>query len=302
MTLSVVVITPQLAFAGADRRYSDVEALRDFKAAKICALDTADGYGLITFAGAGARASKTPFELSDWITHVLRGSGRTLDQSLHAIAKAATEQKLHTYDKGGHAFGFAGFRKGKMCLQIITSQPQLFSMPAKGKAVQLQVPHSLEPFQVININILPSRKALGFLIGSGAKHLTGGTILNLSRQARRANSKEIAGDRWAIMWAYINRLVARRESSVGPEAMCAWRFKGGGGAHIAFAADGSRERNSGSMPSVLHGLPFSDIADSLMAHFATHAAKDSSNPMPEFNQEILDKLMAGVSFEPKTKF
>lgn len=303
MTLAVVVVTPQLAFAGADRKYSGVAALSEFKAAKICSLETTDARGLITFAGVGARAGAEPLELSEWVTHVLRGHKRTLDQSLHTIAAAATEQKLHRLVEG-HAFGFAGFVEGKMSLQTVTSRPDLFSIPVTGKPKKLDVPPSpsQSPFRVIRFNIPQNQRVLGILLGSGTRYVRGRVFLDFSRQASRASSKEVAGQRWAAMWSRLNRQVAMREVTVGAETMCAWRYAGGGGSHISYAADGSREKQSGMIPAVGQGMPISDIVGRLFGYFQEQMSDDPKDGFPEMNQEITDKLLRGISMNPRRKF
>lgn len=301
MTLAVVMVTPQVAFAGADRRYSGVEAVKDFKAIKICSLETTDAHGLLTFAGIGARASREPFELSEWVTHVLRGYKRTLDESLQAIAQAATEQRMHLMVPG-HAFAFGGFKDRAVTLQIVTSQTALFSMETSGKSTKLEVPGEARPFRVINLNFPHRQKVAVLMLGSGAPHVNAKRLIDLARQGRRARTKEEGGARIGSLWAWINRKVSMRQADVGPECICAWRYRDGGGNHVAYAADGTREANTGMMPAVGQGMPISDIVGRLFEHMQGQLAALAEGREIEMNQEITDRLMEGLSMKPRTKF
>lgn len=187
-----------------------------------------------------------------------------------------------------------------MALQIVTSAAELFSRDDTGKSTKIDTPVSSAPFRVFNINIPQDRKVLAIILGSGASFVQPRTFIDLSRQARRASKKEIAGERWALMWSWINRRVARLEPTVGPEVMCAWRYSGGGGSHFSYDASGSRENDSGIIPSVGQGMPVSEIAERLMRHMMS--GNGPMDTMREMNQEIPDKLMDGLETNPKTKF
>jgi hypothetical protein len=108
MTFALAMVTPRLAFVAADRRYSGAAGIKNFEGTKLVRLDTSDGHGVITYAGVGARVASRPFEISEWIEKVLRGSNRTLDQSLRVIAEASFEQRLHQL-ADGHTFAYAGY-------------------------------------------------------------------------------------------------------------------------------------------------------------------------------------------------
>lgn len=306
MTLAIAVVTPKFAFVGADRRYSGVDSLQDFNAMKVCSLETSDSHGLITYAGAGARAGRVPLELSQWVTNVLRGHSRTLDQSLHAIAHAAGEQNLHKY---GHGFGFAGFRDGSMSLQTVTSLPELYSLPVAGKPTKLALPPIDAPFRVINLEIPPSQQVCGIFFGSGAHHVSAKKLLDISRWSRPASTNDEAARRWAYLWAQINVAVAKKETTVGPKSVCAWRHREGGGGHLAFASDGTQEPMSGNMPTVANGIPVSDIADVFFGPMMDQLREDPDKALAMMdemfsgpNHETAEELLKKIPTEPKTKF
>lgn len=298
MTLAIAVVTPEFAFAAADRRYSGGGAEPSFKAVKICSITTTDGQGLITFAGAGARMHRTPFELSQWITHVLRGFKRTLNQSLTEIATAATEQGLQKLAGGEHAFAFAGFVNGKMALQLVTSNPRLVSIPMRGKPNKVQV-HGLltAPFNVINFDIPLNKPVTLIQLGSGATLVAPRTIFDVSRQARRAGDRKASAQRWATLWAQVNRTVASREQTVSPEVVCAWTFKDGDGGQAFYAADGSREQNTFALPFVADGMPIGDIIDRVIAHVISKS--DWVATVRDLNQK---EILKGLPEKPNKKF
>ena len=120
MTFALAMATPRIAFVAADRLYSGVDSMKGFAATKLAMLETSDGQGIITYAGAGARSGSKPFEVNGWIERVLRGANRTQDQTLQEIAAAAEEQGLHQHAPG-HTFGYAGFIDGRARVSAITS-------------------------------------------------------------------------------------------------------------------------------------------------------------------------------------
>lgn len=302
MTLAIAAVTRELAFVGADRRYSGVGALRSFKAVKVCALETSDASGLLTFAGVGARARAKPFELSDWLTQVLRGVIRTLDESLHQIALAATEQRLHSLVEG-HAFAFAGFKEGQRSLQLVTSNPELYAIPLVGQVAKLELGAFDAPFKVVNVDVSAVRGVRSIVLGSGVPFLPVRMIIEADRMARRAATKEKVGERWAHLWSHINRVVANREPTVGRETICAWRHRGGGGSHFELDSRGRLERSSSrALPSVRQGLAISEISDRLLDHLLKRLETHPGDPHGDMSDEVVDRLMQGLSTAPDTTF
>jgi hypothetical protein len=163
-----------------------------------------------------------------------------------------------------------------------------------GRRSKLQVPGEALPFKVLNIDFPHSQRVSAFMLGSGAPHLGVKLVMDLARQGRRARTKEEGALRIAPLWAWINRQVSLRQADVGPECVCAWRYHDGGGAHIEYAEDGTRDAPAGVLPGVGQGMPISDIVGRLWEHMQQHGIN--------LDRETAERLMEGISMRPRTKF
>jgi hypothetical protein len=123
MTFVIAMTSPAAVIVAADRRYTGVASVADYRGTKMCRLLTDDAHGIIAYAGAGIRVNPPPgepLELSLWIERLLQGSIRTFDQSMNMISVAATQQRLRGYDPN-HSFMFAGFLDGRPIIETLTA-------------------------------------------------------------------------------------------------------------------------------------------------------------------------------------
>ncbi|RWO57171.1 hypothetical protein [Mesorhizobium sp.] len=193
MTFAFAFVTRRLAFVAADRRLSGAPDAHGLLATKLCSLETSDGQGFITYAGAGARSGRKPFEVSEWIERVLRGANRTLNQTLLEIAAAAEEQRLDSH-AAGHTFGYAGFVDGKPRLHAITSRDEM-RMRVKDKNSPVDTGGHTR-FRVMNFNLSDRVNNFALALGSGAQHFPPHAIMQMmARQSAKARTKEVAADR-----------------------------------------------------------------------------------------------------------
>lgn len=307
MTLAISIVTRRLAFVAADRRYSGVASLNSFLANKVCRLETSDAQGLLTFAGVGARAIKgQPFELGDWVTNVLRGHNRSLDQSLEVLRAAATSQRL-TSHAAGHTFVFSGFKdKQTPILRVITALDQL--QMVEFSRAETRTTHALagDNFRTANIEI-GKRKLTTFVAGSGGPLLKVSDLRSLVRHILRAPTKEAEVQRLCALTTDVIRNVSSVESTVGPEVTCAWVFQEGGGAHATYDAQGKRDNSSGMLPSVTQGMPITDmmrlIGPMMMEHMNKFmdASERGETPPPPDDAEM-NRLLATIDYTPREKF
>jgi len=307
MTFAFAFVSRRVAFVAADRRLSGVRAANGHLATKLFSLETSDGQGIMTYAGAGARmvAGRKPFEISEWIERVLQGANRTLDQTLHEIAAAAEEQGLDGHAPG-HTFGYAGFVDGKPRLHAITSRDQM----------QIRVKNGTSPldtrgqkrFQVMNFDIGDRTKRFGLALGSGAQHFPSHEVMQMmTRQSDKARTKEVAADRLSAWFIHINREISAKEpATVGPEAICAWKYAGGGGAHAAYEATGQRSRDTGMLPNISRGFPLNQLLrpmwEQMQLRLKGWKAGDPP-PIPSAEDlEELSKIGGSIDTTPKRKF
>ncbi|MER9080619.1 hypothetical protein [Mesorhizobium sp. M0895] len=304
MTFAFAVVTPRVAFVAADRLYSGVSSMKGFAATKIASLETADGHGFITYAGAGARSGSKPFEVSEWIERVLRGADRTLDQSLQEIAAAAEEQGLNKHAPG-HTFGYVGFIGGKAQASAITSLDQTRMQGETGTSVVNA--KGTTKFRVVNFNLGLRVHHFGIALGSGAQHFPPFADLKMiARQASRAKTKEAAAKRLSAWFVRLNREIsAKQPATVGPEALCAWTFAEGGGAHSAYEANGRRSRNTGMLPTISKGFPLNQLLGPIWEHMQKQLIgwnPGDPPPAPLQDQDELDAISRAIDNRPQRKF
>lgn len=303
MTFALAMVTARVAFVGADRLYSGVDSMKSFAATKIARLETADGHGFITYAGAGARSGSKPFEVCEWIEGVLRGANRTLDQTLREIAAAAEEQGFDKHAPG-HTFGYVGFIDGKARVAAITSLDQM-QMRLETGASTIDTKGQTK-FRVMDLKLGPRVYSFGIALGSGAPHFLPVTIMQtMTRQAARARTKERAADRLCAWFVRMNREISAKEpATVGPQALCAWAYREGGGAHSAYDADGCRINNTSMLPLISKGFPMNQVLGPLWEHvqrqMATGWKTGEAPPVP--SQEELNAITRSIDDRPKRKF
>ncbi|MER9316977.1 hypothetical protein NKI31_15970 [Mesorhizobium sp. M0659] len=303
MTFALAMVTARVAFVGADRLYSGVDSMKSFAATKMARLETADGHGFITYAGAGARSGSKPFEVSEWIEGVLRGANRTLDQTLREIAAAAEEQGFDKHAPG-HTFGYVGFIDGKARVAAITSLDQM-QMRLETGASTIDTKGQTK-FRVMDLKLGPRVYSFGIALGSGAPHFLPVTIMQtMTRQAARARTKERAADRLSAWFVRMNREISAKEpATVGPQALCAWAYREGGGAHSAYDADGRRINNTSMLPLISKGFPMNQVLGPLWEHvqrqMATGWKTGEAPPVP--SQEELNAIARSIDDRPQRKF
>ncbi len=94
-----------------------------------------------------------------------------------------------------------------------------------------------------------------------------------------------------------------RETSVGPETLCAWRYRKGGGNHFAYAANGSKEQNTGMLAAVADGMPINDIIGAIIPDLGQHLKIwAETGEIPVVPQEEINRRVAKIPMKPKTKF
>lgn len=311
MTFAFAMVTRRIAFVAADRMYSGVGSLNGFAATKIFSLKTSDGDGFITYAGAGARSGSKPFEVSEWLERVLRGANRTLEESLQEIAIAAEEQDLDVHGPG-HTFGYAGFIDTKPRLALITSQDE-FRIRNRDGSSSLPSLVGQTRFRVMNFNLGERVSRFGLALGSGARHFPPDSVMEMiSRQSAKARADHLAAQRLSAWFVRTNREISAKEpATVGPEALCAWQYAGGGGAHAAYDERGQRCSNTGLLPIVSNGFPLTKLLEpmwqqiqSRMATWQLGAPSPGDLP-PEPTQaemEDLNKAVQAIDTAPRRKF
>lgn len=277
------MVTARVAFVGADRLYSGVDSMKSFAATKMARLETVDGHGFITYAGAGARSGSKPFEVSEWIEGVLRGANRTLDQTLREIAAAAEEQGFDKHAPG-HTFGYVGFIDGKARVAAITSLDQM-QMRLETGASTIDTKGQTK-FRVMDFKLGPRAYSFGIALGSGAPQgACSRPSLRMVRANEQGDQREGAGDR-------------------GPQALCAWAYREGGGAHSAYDADGRRINNTGMLPLISKGFPMNQVLGPLWEHvqrqMATGWKTGEAPPVP--SQEELNAITRSIDDRPQRKF
>jgi hypothetical protein len=277
--------------------------MKGFAATKIARLETADGHGFITYAGAGARSGSKPFEVSEWVERVLRGANRTLDQTLREIAAAAEEQGLDKHAPG-HTFGYAGFINGKPRVSAITSLDQMQMRLETGNSTA-DVKGETR-FRVMNFNLGPRVHHFGIALGSGALHFPPvGVMQMMTRRAARAKTKEAAIERLCAWSVRMNREISAKEpTTVGPEAVCAWAFAEGGGGRSAYDANGERINNTGMLPLISKGFPLNQLLGPLWEHVQRQMAAGwkLGDPPPVPSQEELNAITRSIDDRPQRKF
>ena len=305
MTLAIAVVTPRVACVAADRRYSGVGALRDTLGTKLCRVDTSDSNGFMTYAGVGARAYQQPLEVSRWLTNVLRGYNRTLEQTLEHVRSAATRQGLLRL-QAGHSFLYAGFRNGQPTIQMVTGQDGI-TMKQFARQRTLER-HALQGsgFKRVNLN-MGERSVATFAIGSGAPLMDQAMVLQGIRSARRLKHNYEEGGRLATVLSHVIRAVSKLEPTVGPEVVCAWTYAGGGGSHVHYDSQGRRAGNGEGIPSVERGFPMSEMFELIAPMLFSQmndlmAATEAGIPIPQPDMSEVNEALRGLKRDPNEKF
>jgi hypothetical protein len=303
MTLAIALVTREIAIIGADRLYSGAN-LAHFSATKICRLETSDAQGFITYAGVGARPGRDPFELSEWITWVLRGVDRNLDQSLDELMQVAERQFRGIPQSAGHTFVFAGFREKAPTLQVITRHNVL-------RGTNFRTPKEVQEINIGDSKLKRVNIEVGgtttYVLGSGAREVKQSDLLALGRIVRGGADAHQGVRRAAAKLAQMIQIASRREPTVGAASLCAWIPRDGGGAHAAFGSDAKRLGNTELLPNVTRGAPISDvfrlIGPSLMEQSAAmfEAMQEGREASPPDMTQV-NELLKTLQREPREKF
>lgn len=309
MTLILAAVTPRVAAIAADRRYSVRGGAATLKATKIVKIETNDAWGQLAYAGVGSRMGAKPFELSQWVTQVLRGYRCTLDQALHLLARAATEQQLHRHSPQGHEFVFTGFQSSKPVLQVITTAAQIQTINlADGKANAPSALTAPGPFRVVNLEIGRS-PAFFYASGSGATFIRPIDLIAAWRSARKAGTPNDAARRLSARLAAIVRRISALEPTVGPDVLCAWTLPGKGGATLSFDLSGKTSSNTDPIPTLAAGIPVHELIAAIappifkqMEEWMLASERGEDPPEMTVDKEQMNRLVRQVSLTPKTKF
>lgn len=128
MTLNLTLINWHGAWQCSDHRDSIHGRNVDHAATRHIVLRCRDGAALIAYAGVGRKDEGEP---SEWMTKILRGDDRTLDESLILLREAATRDLGPTAASAGirHMFTVAAFFRGVPWLLQIRNFQDLASPP-----------------------------------------------------------------------------------------------------------------------------------------------------------------------------
>jgi hypothetical protein len=289
VTLILTINGPETIWLLADRRLSNNGSVVRDDARKAMFLETTDGVAILGYAGLGATARGT--EPADWMSAVLRGSNRALEQSLDVLAAAMKRQFPR------HMAGLKG-NGGPAHHVLITA---FLSNEAR--------------FYTIDLALSPDRMSYAFrktrwvagkaparvrtprvgIGGSGAHYLMRDKtwmrcILGIVKAHAGGRVSALAvADRLASLNHQVH--LGASDKSVGPRCVVAWRNRKGGihkdGGATQYYTGIEREFRSGCLPTVATGLNIAPFANAVMARMLKHGPPKSLADQQElFNKDV----------------
>lgn len=301
MTLVLSVHSRDTLWLVADRRLSYGRRRRPVDdAVKLMNLETADGVGLLGYAGLGATQRGT--EPSDWMSAVLRGRhDLTFEQALGTLSAVADRELprfLARTAAGAHFIIAPAFVDGV--------GPRLYGIDT---IIDRDTGKRWYRFASHQRNAEPGAPSPRIAMAG-----TGGAYL--ARRAptwRRAllglvnahDRRKISDHRVADALAKLNLETHRglRDGSVGPRCIVAWRRRRGvpdasGGGSQAYTGV-ERDASSPVIPTVVDGHDLRAIGGVLMSDFAARIDTGGiGNVAQGFDQDAIEQLLAALPSEP----
>jgi hypothetical protein len=304
MTFVLSVIGRDTLWVVADRRLSYDDGRHPVDdAVKIMVLETADGRGLLAYAGLGATPNGT--QPSEWMSAVLRGRGGiTFDQALGVLSDAAARElprHLALLSGGGHFIVIPSFLRGSGA-RLYTIENVLDRKTGQHwyRYTYHQRPLPSSPSPRIGV------------AGSGGLyfHRKGGTWRrDLMRLVKAHDRGKVSAHLVAGQLARLNYQAHRevRDGTVGPRCIVAWRRRPEArhnrpvGGH-QFYTGVDRDRDCPAIPTISNGADMQALADIFMGQFQRQiAAHGLAAGAWNFDHDELGRLLAGIPDKPDEK-
>lgn len=270
MTLVLSINTSESIWMMVDRRlsYGKGRAPRD-DARKVMILEGTDGRALLGYAGLGATASG--MEPADWMISVLRGSKRSIEQSLSVLAGAMKRQlpphliKLPKGSPLAHTLLITAFVESELRFYTID-----LVMPPDRKLWYFRYTrHANEKppnRQLKTPPISVGGSGIGILERNRA------WIRPLLRIVKAYNRGKVSDTSVADYLSKLNFFVHRATSdnSVGPSCIVVWRNKVGGihkmgGGQQSYSGK-VRDASTPPIPLLVDGLDMTALIKTLLPH------------------------------------
>jgi len=299
MTFAIAIATREAVMVAADRRLSGTARVAGHAATKVCRIGTANSHGIMTYAGAGARVSAQPFEISTWLERLLRGHIGDHNATMQEIEKAANEQCLAKLGPN-HAFAFAGFMDGKPLIDILMSEKLTPEIEKEKEARGTD-------FWRFRTMVPPGKN--GFCtIGTGNASFKRDRLAHRAAKYLKRSSRVPAyRDRAAALMSMIVRNISQQHADVSPECVCCWTDTQKTGQIWIFDAHGQRMENGEPVPIVDRGWDVSEMSKHigpLTEKWVAQAleARLAGRPIPEIDREAMQAALAKIDLTPKRKF
>jgi|SRR5579859_1090409 len=282
MTLVFSVRSKDSLWVVADRRlsYGGRRPVVD-DAVKMTILETADGVGVLTYAGLGATAKGT--EPSEWMSAVLRGRrGLKFEQSLGVLADVATKElprHLAPMPVGAHVIMIPAFIEG--------IGARLYSI---DNVIDQQTKQHWYRYTSHQITGLPGSPCPRIAIaGSGAAYIQSidrarkRALLSLVNENDRGRvSDQLIADQLAALNYETHRAV--HDGTVGPRSIVVWRRRPevggrrGGGGHQFYTRENRDRRDLPAIPTIGNGMDVSAVGGIFMDQLHSKLTSESWPP------------------------
>jgi hypothetical protein len=304
MTLVLSVHSRNCLWVVVDRRlsYGRHRPPKD-DAVKIVRLQTADGVGLLAYAGLGATPKGT--QPSQWMSAVLRGrGGMTFEQSLGVLTAVAIRElprHLVLLQNPGHAIVGPAFIRG------IGSR--LYSIENFLDRKTGRHLYRLTNYQQTDVPGSPSNRVA--IAGSGGAHFNRKKDQTWHRALLSLVNKYDQGkiSEWAVAdyLAGLNCEAAKgvRDGTVGRRSIVVWcgrpdaprRMRTGGG-HQCYTGP-NRDRDSGIIPTITNGMDTAASAKIMLEQMQRGIAAHGFNLAAlNFDPEDMNRRLAAIPVVP----
>lgn len=284
----------------ADRRLSYKGRGPKDDARKLMFLETVDGVAILGYAGLGATALGT--EPADWMSNVLRGRNLPLEQSLMVLADAMRKQfprhmaRMPGPGAPAHAVVATAFLNGEVRVYAI----ELVFAPDR-KDFSFRCTRPVPPGPVARTPQLA-------FAGSGARHLAQDRqrIRSLLRLVRAYDRDKVSSTAVADYLATLNLEVHKKDGTVGPRCIVAWRNKkgsnkeGGGQWYYTGETRDVAGTDMRCLPTITNGMDVRALAAFLIPRTLDkmHAAMTSGQPVEELDNDQLNAEIRRLPWGP----